>query len=95
MSIGAIFSVWRNSLTHLFPYALPCQKPFCQTAPLLPSIVQSQNVMEYLQEGSSSTAIPKNTHLWLVCQHNKTGGVSFGVVLVNAEVCEEIKVAQG
>ena len=33
---------------------LPCQIPFCQTAPLLPPVAQQQNVMEH----STSTAIP-------------------------------------
>ena len=42
------FSVWRNSLAQFAPYALPCQTPFCQTAPLLPSVVaQQQHGMEY------------------------------------------------
>ena len=31
--------------------------PFCQTAPLLPSVPRQQNVMEYCWEGSASTAI--------------------------------------
>jgi len=35
---------------------LPCQMPFCQTAPLLPFVTWQQNVMEYCQEGSASTA---------------------------------------
>jgi len=37
--------------------ALPCQMPFCQTAPLLSSVEWQQNVKEYWQEGSASTAI--------------------------------------
>ena len=31
---------------------LLCQTPFCQTAPLLPSVTQQQHVMEYWWEGS-------------------------------------------
>ena len=36
---------------------LPCQMPFCQTAPLLPSVTQEQNIKEHWQEGSTSIAI--------------------------------------
>ena len=39
-------------------YTLPHQMPFCQTAPLLTSVTQQQNVMEYWWEGSTSTAVP-------------------------------------
>ena len=38
-SVYAIFSVWRNPVTHSFVSStLPCQMPFCQTAPLLPPV---------------------------------------------------------
>jgi len=40
------------------PPALPCQAPFCQSAPLLPSVTQQQHVMECWWEGSASAAIP-------------------------------------
>ena len=39
-------------------YTLPCQMPFCLTDPLLPSVTQQYNVMEYWREDSTSTAIP-------------------------------------
>jgi len=35
-----------------------CQTPFCQIAPLLPSVAWQQNVGEYWWEGSTSTAKP-------------------------------------
>jgi len=38
--------------------ALPCQTPFRQTAPLLPSVSQQQHIVEYWWEDSTSTAIP-------------------------------------
>jgi len=44
---------------HIFAsYACPCQMPFCQCAPLLPSVTWQQNVMDYWQESSTSTAMP-------------------------------------
>ena len=47
-------------------YSFPRQVPFYQMAPLLPSVTQQQNVIEYWREGSTSTAIPAtNIHLWL------------------------------
>ncbi len=46
-------------------YMLPCQTPFCQTAPQLPSVTQQQNLTEYWWEGSTSTAIsPTSICLW-------------------------------
>ena len=45
-------------------YTLPYQMPFCQSAPLLPSVTWQQNVMGYWWEGSTSTAVPPNVHLW-------------------------------
>ena len=45
--------------------AVACQKPVFQTAPLLPSVTQQQNVIEYWWEGSTSTAIHWNVPLIL------------------------------
>ena len=67
---------------HLFPhgginlhtlasYMLPCQTPFPQTAPLQPSVMQQQHVMEYWWESSASTAILPTSNLDIVSQHNK------------------------
>ena len=67
---------WHTSVS----YVLPCQMPFCQTAPLLPSVTVKQNVLEYWWEGSSSTAIPPFASD-VACQHNKTGGITFGASL--------------
>jgi len=52
--------------------------PFCQTAPLLPSVAQQQNVMEYCWEGSASTAISPTSASDVVGQHNKIRGDTFG-----------------
>ena len=38
-------------------YELPCQMLFCQTALLLLSVTQQQNVMEYWWRGSVSTSL--------------------------------------
>jgi len=59
VSLGAIFSSWRNSVSHIFAlYVFPCPMPFCQAAPLLSLVACQQYVMEYWWEGSASTAIP-------------------------------------
>ena len=52
-------------------FVLPCQMPFCQTAPLLPSVAQQQHVTEYWWEGSTSIAIPPTSASDVVGQHNK------------------------
>jgi len=55
---------------------------FCQSAPLPPSLVQQQNVMEYWQEGSTSAAIPPTFTPDVVSQHHKTGGTTFKAALI-------------
>ena len=67
---------------HTFaPYALPCQTPFCQTAPPLPSVTWQQNVMTHWWEGSSSAAVPTSASD-VVGQHNNRGGLAFGAAPV-------------
>ena len=46
-------------------YTLPCQMPFCQTTPLLPSGTWQQNGMECWWEGSTSAAIPPTSNICL------------------------------
>ena len=64
---------WHTFASHALP---------CQTAPLLPSVTQQQNVTGYWWEGSTSTAIPPPLASDIMCQHNKTGGITFEVALV-------------
>ena len=63
-------------------YALPCQMPFCQTAPLLSSVARQRNLTEYWWEGSTSTAISTTFASDVVGQQNKIGGINFGAALV-------------
>ena len=63
-------------------YALPCQTPFCQTAPLLPSVTWQQHVIEYWWEGSTSTAIPPTFAFDFVGQHHKIGHITFRSALI-------------
>ena len=62
-------------------YALPCQMPFCQSAPLLSSVALQQNLTEYWQEGSSSTAISPTSASDVVGQHNEIGVINFRATL--------------
>jgi len=63
-------------------YTFPCQAPFCQTAPILPSGTQQQNVMEYWWEGSTSTATLPTSTSDIMGQHNKIGGITLGAALL-------------
>ena len=77
MSVDANF-LYGGIQFHTFAsYVLPCQMPFCQTAPLLPSVKQEQNVMEYCWEGSAPTPIPPTSASDVVGQHNKLGDITF------------------
>ena len=68
---------------HIFAsYALPCQTPFCQTAPLLSSVAWQQNINEYWWGGSISIAVSLTSASDVVGQHNKIGGINFGGTLV-------------
>ena len=61
-------------------YTLPCQMLFCQTAPLLPSVSQQQNVTEYWwdQTAIALTSI-SDTVVWC----NKMGGITFEAAFIN------------
>jgi len=63
--------------------ALPRQTPFCQTAPLLPSVTQPQNVTEYCWEHSASTAMPPTSTSEVRGQHDKIGSITFGTAIIN------------
>ena len=64
------------------PYMLPCQIPFCPTAPLLPSVTQQQNV----REGSASTAIPSTFLSDIIGQQSKIRGIIFRAVLTQTYI---------
>ena len=82
MSMGDIFPHERIHLYIFASYVLPCQTPFCQTIPLLPSVTWQQNVMKYWWEGSVSTVIPPTSASYIVGQHNKIGDITFGAYLL-------------
>jgi len=56
--------------------------PFCQAAPLLPSVTRRQNGMEYWWEGSASIAVPPTSAYDIVGQQNNIGGITFGAAFV-------------
>ena len=55
--------------------------PFCQTAPLLPSVTWQQHVMGYWWQPSASTAISPTSDSDSVGQDNKIG-VTFKAALI-------------
>ena len=80
---GCHFFPHRGLQFHTFASStLLCQIPFCQTAPLLPSVTWQQNETEYCWEGSASTATSPISTSDVVSQHNKIGGITSGAVLV-------------
>jgi len=79
---------------HTFsPSMLLCQIPFCQTVPLLPSVTQKQNVMEYWWESSSSTAIPPTSDSEDVDQDNKRRSIAFQTAFL--DVRQGVKKSKG
>ena len=69
---------------HIFAScAFPCQASFCQTAPLLPSVTQEQNITEYWREGSVAPTISPRSAPDVVGQHNKTEGITFRAALIH------------
>lgn len=62
--------------------------PFwCQTAPLLPSVLWQQDVAECRWEGSASSAVPPASTSDVVGRRNKIGGVTFGAAFVCLQAC--------
>jgi len=87
--MSAIFFPHGGINLHTFAsYVPPCQRPICQTAPLLPLVTQKENVMEYWWEGAVSTVIPPPSTSETVSQL-KIGGITFtaAVVLLLNAVC--------
>jgi len=87
------YTVWSRQKCIFFPHrgiqwhtifwdALPCQTPFGQTAPLLPSVTQQQHVAEYWWKGSTFAAISPTSASVVVSQHHKIGGVTFRTALL-------------
>ena len=68
-------------MTPLCSLSTFCPIPFCQTAPLLPSVTQQQNIMTCWWEGSTSIAIPPISISDIVGQHNKIRSVTLGAAL--------------
>jgi len=87
MSLSAIFSSWRNSVTHLCFICASMPDDIFQTVPLLPSVTQQQNVTEYWHECSISTAISPTSASNVMGQHNKIGGITFRAVFVLLFFC--------
>jgi len=63
-------------------YAFLCQTPFCQTAPLLPSVIWQRNVMEYGWEGSTLTAITPTSTTDVTDQCKKIEGINLRAALI-------------
>jgi len=71
MSVGTFFFCMEesNSTPKLHTYSK--SDPICNTAPLLPSDIQQQNVMGYWEEGSTSTTIPRTSASQVVGKKKK------------------------
>ena len=83
MPIAAIFSPHERFYFHtIVLYEFPKQIFPYQSAPLLLSVAQQQNVKEYWWEGSTSTIIPPVSASDVLVQHSKIGFITFGAVLV-------------
>jgi len=59
--------------------------PFCQSAPLLPSVTGQQNIMACWWKGSSTTAMPPTSAFAIVGQCSKMEGITFGAALISQQ----------
>ena len=82
MSVGAIFSSWRNSVTRL-----------CFIHSFI-SVAWQQNVREYCWESLTSTAIPPTSASEVTGQGNKIKVITFGAAPVQLWQCEHIYFCQ-
>jgi len=82
MPVGAMFSAWRNSVTHLCFICTSVLDAICQTAPLLPFVTQQQDITKYWWEGSACAATPPPSASDVVGQQNKIGGIAFRAAFI-------------
>ena len=83
MSMGAIFSTWRNSVPHLCFICPSMSDSILPGCPPLPSVAQKENGMKCLQEGWMPTAMPPISAYDIVGQHNKIGAfITFRAALI-------------
>ena len=77
-----LFSVWRNLMTHLCFIHTSMSHIIQSDCTSAATVTQQQNVMEYHEEGSASTAIPLVSISHVTSQQNKTGGITFRAALI-------------
>ena len=82
MSLGAIFSVWRNSVIHLCFICTLMSDITLSDCPSAAICYMAKIVVVYWWEGSTSTATSPTSVTDVAGQQNKTGGITFGVALI-------------
>ena len=91
---GCSFFLHRGIQFCTFPlYALLCQVPFCQIAPLLPTVTWQWNVMDFWFSLYCHTT--NMYHVGHHGRHNKIGGISFEAIPAyvpanSTSFCQEI-----
>lgn len=82
MLVGAIFSYTGENKFPPFLASAPfCQAPFCQPAPVLPSVPQQQTGMGCWQEGPTFTAVTPSVTSDVSGQCDNIAGITFGAAL--------------
>ena len=61
VSMGAIFSAWRNQMPHLYLIWIFMSEAIPSDCPSAPTVTPQQSVTEYWWEGSASTAVPPSS----------------------------------
>jgi len=84
VSVGAIFSVWRNSVTHLCFILTSMSDTIVSECPSAAICHEQQNVMEYCWKGSPSTAIPPTSISDIEGPHN--GGLIFRAAHIDLDL---------
>lgn len=84
MAVGAIFSSWRNSVTHLGfkRISMPGTSLADHSSAAICHI--AKNVMEHWWECSTYTVIPQTSTSDVVNQRNKIGGTTFQAALIHS-----------
>lgn len=82
MSVGAVFSSWRNSVPPLYFTHTSMSDTVPPDAPLLPSVSQQQHVAGCWWESSASTVIPPASASDVLGQQNELRGITFGADLL-------------
>lgn len=82
MSMGAVFSTWRNSVTYFYFICTSVSDTILSDCTSAAISCMATKCSRILEKGSTSIAVPRVSTSGVTGQHNKIGSVAFRAALV-------------